>query len=758
MMLALSVVAVSCLPGPSPSPTPTQTSQPLATPTPLSPPTPTMTSTGDQVIAALSLDSLLAYVEALTEIQPYSGWRNSATSGEEEAVKYVAGVLDSFTNLKEKGMTVEEEEFRVFMATEVWQAQLHIRLNDNEYLIPVNPPRGPRDNTEIAASFDSDGRLGDEDPNPLEISGQVLFVSSESQLESFSKEQARDKVVFVDYALVDRTLWHRGEVETRATQLIQAHPLALVVVTSWSPKPGESHGSFAYEGSPFDWVNDNGTPIVVARLEDMAAAGIENMADLERISDATVLLDTDVISPARSRNLIAMIPGRDDSHALILGAHIDSPNNPGAMDDGSGSAILLEVARVLNESGYQPGVTTYLVWFGSEELFLYGSNTFAAQHQELLDRTIAMLQVDCLTRPLDGLTGITNFDYWSYARYGDASHPFSQFLEEQADHLGIVAQAEDQLGVVSDNGCFSGFDVPNANLIYWVVEEAHSGGIHNAGVIHAPYDTMERVEEESDALMEMAQIALRTVIALGEDKPDLRTTRPDEGRAVFVGTQTEPTYMGPTSLTDFAMALEFSGLDVDLIPYGETWSAQDLAGARIVFALPTIDYPSREAGSDTWYDVAWTNDEVGILHQYVKGGGLLVIANSRYRLKYGYPVLEENEDWADMNALAEVFGVTFQDAITWGQLATTGDHPLVQGLEVIVLAESNGVPFTYQRGKTLAQAHGEAIMALVPYGDQGGEVLIIGDLGILRAEWGEAAPRNLQLWLNLAQYAVDRQY
>jgi len=758
LMLALSVVAVSCLPGPSPSPTPTQTSQPLATPTPLGPPTPTTTSTGDQVMAALSLDSLLAYVEALTEIQPYSGWRNSATSGEKEAVDYVAGLLDSFSNLKEMGMTVEEEEFRVFMATEVWQAQLHIRLDDQEYLIPVNPPRGPRDDMEIAPSFDSDGRLGDEDPNPLKISGQVLLVSSESQLESFSAEEARDKVVFVDYALLDRTLWHRGEAETRATQLIQARPLALVVVTSWSPKPGESHGSFAYEGSPFYSVNDNGTPIVVARLEDMAAAGIENMADLERISDATVLVDTDVISPARSRNLIAMIPGRDDSHALILGAHIDSPNNPGAMDDGSGSAILLEVARVLNESGYQPGVTTYLVWFGSEELFLYGSNTFAAQHQELLDRTIAMLQVDCLTRPLDGLTGITNFDYWSYAHYGDASHPFSQFLEEQADHLGIVAQAEDQLGVVSDNGCFSGFDVPNANLIYWVVEEAQAGGIHNAGVIHAPYDTIERVEEESDALMEMAQIALHTVIALGADKPNLRITRPDEGRAVFVGTQTEPTYMGPTSLTDFAMALEFSGLDVDLIPYGETWSAQDLAGARVVFALPTIDYPSREAGSDTWYDVAWTDDEVGILNQYVKGGGLLVVANSRYRLKYGYPVLEENEDWADMNALAEVFGVTFQDATTWGQLATPGDHPLVQGLEVIVLAESNGVPFAYQRGETLAQAHGEAIMALVPYGDQGGEVLIIGDLGILRAEWGEAAPRNLKLWLNLAQYAVDRQY
>ncbi|TKJ28400.1 MAG: hypothetical protein CEE40_11685, partial [Chloroflexi bacterium B3_Chlor] len=70
---------------------------------------------------ALSLDSLLRYVESLTEIQPYSGWRNSASTGEEEAVRYVARVLDSFARLEEMGMTVEQEDFRVFMATEIWQ-------------------------------------------------------------------------------------------------------------------------------------------------------------------------------------------------------------------------------------------------------------------------------------------------------------------------------------------------------------------------------------------------------------------------------------------------------------------------------------------------------------------------------------------------------------------------------------------------------------------------------------------------------------
>jgi len=257
-------------------------------------------------------------------------------------------------------------------------------------------------------------------------------------------------------------------------------------------------------------------------------------------------------------------------------------------------------------------------------------------------------------------------------------------------------------------------------------------------------------------LMEMAQIALRTIVGLGEGRPELRTTRPNEGRAVFVSTQTEPAYMSPSALTDFAMALEFSGLDVDLIPYGATLSAEDLEGAKAVFALPTIDYPSQEAGSLAWYDVVWTEGEIEILREYVESGGLLVVVNSRYRLKYGYPPLDENEDWADMNALAEVFGIAFLDATAWGELASPGDHSLVQGLQDISLAESNGVLFSYETGETLADVQGDAVMALVPYGDAGGEVLVIGDLGILRAGWGEEMPHNLQLWLNLAEYARER--
>ena len=109
-----------------------------------------------------------------------------------------------------------------------------------------------------------------------------------------------------------------------------------------------------------------------------------------------------------------------------------------------------------------------------------------------------------------------------------------------------------------------------------------------------------------------------------------------------------------------------------------------------------------------------------------------------------------------MNALSQVFGVTFYDGATWGELGRPADHPLMDGLEVVSLAEPNGVPFTFEGGEALAFAYDDPAMALVPYGDAGGEVLVIGDIGILRPNGGTDAPRNLPFWLNLAQYALQR--
>ncbi|MCG1027556.1 M20/M25/M40 family metallo-hydrolase [Virgibacillus halodenitrificans] len=79
---------------------------------------------------------------------------------------------------------------------------------------------------------------------------------------------------------------------------------------------------------------------------------------------------------------------------IIVGAHHDSvPWGPGANDDASGTAALLELARVFADT--PTDTTIKFVAFGAEEYGLWGSRRYAEEmtNQEI-DNTVAMFQMD----------------------------------------------------------------------------------------------------------------------------------------------------------------------------------------------------------------------------------------------------------------------------------------------------------------------------------------------------------------------------
>lgn len=87
--------------------------------------------------------------------------------------------------------------------------------------------------------------------------------------------------------------------------------------------------------------------------------------------------------PREWRNIIAEIPGGDlAGEVLILSAHLDAVTGaPGADDDGSGVAGLLEIARVYRErlaKGDRPRRTIRLCFFNVEEGGVVGSTRYAA--------------------------------------------------------------------------------------------------------------------------------------------------------------------------------------------------------------------------------------------------------------------------------------------------------------------------------------------------------------------------------------------
>ena len=100
-----------------------------------------------------------------------------------------------------------------------------------------------------------------------------------------------------------------------------------------------------------------------------------------------------------SQNVILTVPGESDK-IIIVGAHYCSVNNNGISDNASGMVVLLESAkRMLQLEHYY---TIVYIFFGAEEVGLYGANYFVASlTEEEMENIVLMINIDVI---FDGST------------------------------------------------------------------------------------------------------------------------------------------------------------------------------------------------------------------------------------------------------------------------------------------------------------------------------------------------------------------
>jgi hypothetical protein len=83
-------------------------------------------------------------------------------------------------------------------------------------------------------------------------------------------------------------------------------------------------------------------------------------------------------------NLVAEIPGTDPAlrdEVVLLGAHFDSvAHSPGATDNATGSAAMMEAMRILKTIGAKPRRTIRIALWGGEEEGLLGSRAYVREH------------------------------------------------------------------------------------------------------------------------------------------------------------------------------------------------------------------------------------------------------------------------------------------------------------------------------------------------------------------------------------------
>ena len=150
--------------------------------------------------------------------------------------------------------------------------------------------------------------------------------------------------------------------------------------------------------------------------ERYAALGLRPMLDdyfQSFTASAAVLAHSDNPFP-RARNVVAYLPGSDPAlrgQVIVLGAHIDHLGRGaigaldshakdairnGADDNASGTAAVLELARLLRAD--PPRRSVLFVNFSAEELGLIGSQYFVSNSPVPLDSVVAMLNFDMVGR------------------------------------------------------------------------------------------------------------------------------------------------------------------------------------------------------------------------------------------------------------------------------------------------------------------------------------------------------------------------
>jgi hypothetical protein len=204
--------------------------------------------------------------------------------------------------------------------------------------------------------------------------------------------------------------------------------------------------------------------------------------------------NTFIPGPIKVYNTVGEIRGQSKpDEVVVCAAHLDSWDlGQGTTDNGTGTCVVLEAARILAGCGTAPRRTIRFILFSGEEQGLHGSKAYVQQHKDELKNFSAALIHDTGTGKVTGL-GLG-------ARPGALKvlQPELAWLKE----LGVTSFEKRSMGG-SDHMSFEGAGVPG--FMFWQ-EIAGYGFTH-----HSQADTLERAIaanlEQSTSVM--AVIALR---------------------------------------------------------------------------------------------------------------------------------------------------------------------------------------------------------------------------------------------------------
>jgi hypothetical protein len=163
---------------------------------------------------------------------------------------------------------------------------------------------------------------------------------------------------------------------------------------------GKEFGLATMSGSPNSF---SPLPNIVVGHEDYAM--LDRMVKTGRSPRVSATITNTIgTRPVNQWNTIGEIRGaKRPGQVVILGAHLDSWDiGEGTTDNGTGSMVVLEAARIIAKSGIKPDRTIRFILFSGEEEGLLGSKAYAAAHAAEMDSIQAVLVLDNGTGMITG--------------------------------------------------------------------------------------------------------------------------------------------------------------------------------------------------------------------------------------------------------------------------------------------------------------------------------------------------------------------
>lgn len=255
--------------------------------------------------------------------------------------------------------------------------------------------------------------------------------------------------------------------------------------------------------------------------------GVEDyrrLARLAKVGEVRLEIDSNVHfedGDHNGYNIFADLPGKDSRSSYVMaGAHLDSwVAGDGAADNGAGSAIVMEAARILASLGVQPKRTIRFALWAGEEQGLLGSGAYIAQHFATrpvsADPAVAMLgpgfaienyPVKTLSGYKD-LAGYFNVDNGSgrfrgiYAEGNLAVVPIFREWFAPFESLGAVSVVAEPTGY-TDHELMSRIGLPAFQFIQDPLD-------YESRVHHTDLDTFDHLREDD---LRQASVILATIL------------------------------------------------------------------------------------------------------------------------------------------------------------------------------------------------------------------------------------------------------